>query len=76
MKPTVSRLESEYKDRADFTSVNISAADSKAAKAKYHFIGQPQFVIVAANGAVIASRNGNQAYETLKADLDKAIQTP
>ena len=76
MIPTVSRLTSEYDGRVDFARVNISDASSKAAKDKYRFIGQPQFVIVSVDGTVIASRGGYQEYKTLKADLDKALQKP
>jgi hypothetical protein len=30
---------------------------------------------VSANGSVVVSRNGYQDYETLRADLEKALQT-
>lgn len=74
MKPTVSRLELEYKGRVEFQPINIDKPESAASKEKYRFVGQPQFVVVAANGSVVVSRNGYQNYETLRADLEKALQ--
>jgi hypothetical protein len=40
---------------------------------QYRYIGRPQFVVVAPDGTVIASRNGIQAYERLKADIEAAL---
>ncbi len=73
MKPVVNRLEEEFTGRVQFRSLNIDDAVNDAAKAQYKFIGQPQFVVVGADGAVIASRNGIQRFDTLKADLEKAL---
>ena len=73
MKPVVNRLEEEYTGRIDFRSLNIDDAVNDNAKVNYRFIGQPQFVVVGPDGKVIMSRNGMQRYETLKADLEKAL---
>ena len=73
MKPVVNRLEEEFAGQVQFRSSNIDDAVNDGAKAQYKFIGQPQFVVVGADGAVIASRNGIQRFDTLKADLEKAL---
>ncbi len=73
MKPVVNRLEEEFAGQVQFRSLNIDDAVNDGAKAQYKFIGQPQFVVVGADGAVIASRNGIQRFDTLKADLEKAL---
>ncbi|MFC1463710.1 MAG: thioredoxin family protein [Candidatus Brachytrichaceae bacterium NZ_4S206] len=73
MKPVVNRLEEEFGDRVEFRALNIDEASSKEAMAKYKFVGQPQFVIVAPNGEVVASRNGMQTYDRLKADIEAAL---
>lgn len=73
MKPTVSRLEEEFKDKVDFMALDIDDAANAAAMKKYRFIGQPQFVIALPDGKVVVSRNGWQEYDRLKADIEKAI---
>jgi hypothetical protein len=73
MKPTVSRLQQEFKDKIEFRSLNIDDPKNDAAKKQYKFVGQPQFVILSSDGAVTASRNGMQTYETLKRDLEAQI---
>ncbi len=73
MKPVVNRLEEEFGDRVDFKMLNIDEASSREAMTKYRFVGQPQFVIVAPNGEIVASRNGTQTYERLKADIEAAL---
>ncbi|MCS7056830.1 MAG: hypothetical protein NZM18_11740 [Thermoflexales bacterium] len=73
MKPVVNRLAEEFGDRMEFKAVNVLEADSKEMMTKYNFVGRPQFVIVASNGEVIASRNGIQTYDRLKADIEAAL---
>ncbi len=73
MKPTVSRLEEEYGDRVEFKAIDIDKAENAEIMRKYRFIGQPQFVIVGANGKVAKSFNGFIEYQTLKASIDKAL---
>jgi hypothetical protein len=73
MKPIVNRLEEEYKGRVTFQALNIDEASTGPAKKQYMFIGQPQFVIVGPSGDVLASRNGMQTYEKLKADIEAAL---
>ncbi len=73
MKPTVGRLEEEFKGKVDFKALNVDEAVNDEAKAKYNFVGQPQFVVVGVDGRVLSSRNGAQSYETLKADIEKAL---
>jgi hypothetical protein len=73
MKPTVRRLEEEFKDKVEFKAINIDDASSEAFKQQYNFIGQPQFVIVGGDGVVLSSRNGSQRYEKLKADIEQAL---
>ena len=73
MKPVVNRLEEEYAGRVDFRALNIDEVVNDGAKAQYKFVGQPQFVVVGVDGQVIVSRNGIQRYDTLKADIEKAL---
>jgi hypothetical protein len=73
MKPTVGRLEEEFKGKVDFKALNVDEATNDDAKTKYSFVGQPQFVVVGPDGSVLISRNGSQSYETLKADIEKAL---
>jgi hypothetical protein len=73
MQPTVDRLEEEYKGRVTFQALNIDELSTDAAKKQYKFIGRPQFVVVSPNGEVIASRNGMQTYDQLKADIEAAL---
>jgi hypothetical protein len=73
MKPTVGRLEEEFKGRVDFKALNVDESANDESKQKYNFVGQPQFVIVGLDGAVLTSRNGSQTYESLKADIEKAL---
>ena len=76
MKPAVSRLEEEFKDRVEFRMINVDASDSFEAKQQYRFIGQPQFVVVKSNGEVLVSRNGYQELERLRSDLNRALSQP
>ena len=76
MKPAVSRLEEEFKDRVEFMMVDIDASDSVDAKRKYRFVGQPQFVVLKPDGEILVSRNGYQDFERLRADLNQALATP
>jgi thiol-disulfide isomerase/thioredoxin len=73
MKPTVGRLEEEFKGKVEFQALNVDEAANDEAKAKYKFVGQPQFVLVGVDGNVITSRSGMQSYETLKADIEKVL---
>jgi thiol-disulfide isomerase/thioredoxin len=73
MKPIVNRLEEEYTGRIEFRALNIDDAQNDDDKVQYKFIGQPQFVVVGADGEVVVSRNGMQRYDTLKADIEKAL---
>ncbi len=73
MKPTVGRLEEEFRGKVEFQALNIDDATNDQAKAKFKFIGQPQFVIAAPDGTIVSSRNGSQSYEALKADIEKAL---
>jgi hypothetical protein len=73
MKPTVGRLEEEFAGKVDFKALNIDEAVNDDAKAQYRFVGQPQFVILAPDGNIMVSRNGSQTYDTLKADIEKAL---
>jgi thiol-disulfide isomerase/thioredoxin len=73
MKPIVNRLEEEYTGRIVFRALNIDEAQNDEEKVQYKFIGQPQFVVVGADGEVLVSRNGMQRYDTLKADIEKAL---
>ena len=73
MKPVVNRLADEYRDRMDFLLLNIDEPQNREAMAKYRFVGQPQFVVVNAQGEIVASRNGVQTYERLKADIEAAL---
>jgi len=73
MKPVVNRLSEEYKGQVDFLAVDVTEQSSKALMEQYRYIGRPQFVVVAPDGTVVASRNGIQAYERLKADIEAAL---
>lgn len=73
MKPVVNRLEEEYAGRVEFRALNIDEAQNDDEKVEYRFLGQPQFVVVGKDGQVIVSRNGIQRYDTLKADIEKAL---
>lgn len=73
MKPTVGRLEEEFAGKVEFKALNIDEAVNDDAKAKYRFVGQPQFVILGADGSILSSRNGSQTYDALKADIEKAL---
>lgn len=73
MKPVVNRLEEEYTGRVEFRALNIDDAQNDDEKVLYRFVGQPQFVVVGTDGQVIVSRNGIQRYDTLKADIEKAL---
>jgi thiol-disulfide isomerase/thioredoxin len=73
MKPVVNRLEEEYRGRVDFQALDVTEASSREAMTKYRFVARPQFVVVAPNGEVVASRNGIQTYEQLKADIEAAL---
>ncbi len=73
MKPTVRRLEEEYKGKVDFRPLNIDDTANDEAKLKLKFLGQPQFVILNAQGDIHASFNGMQRYETLKGKLEEVL---
>ncbi len=74
MKPVVGRLSEEYQGRVTFLTVNIDEPQSRDAMNRYRFIGQPQFVVVDVKGDIIASRNGIQSYDQLKADIEAALR--
>jgi len=76
MKPVVNRLSEEYQGRVDFLAVDVTLQDSKPLMDKYRYVGRPQFVVVARDDTVIASRNGIQSYERLKADIEAALAKP
>jgi hypothetical protein len=74
MKPVVNRLEKEFEGKVDFKAFNIDETD-QALKTQYKFRGQPQFVVVSPKGEILSLRNGIQKYESLKADIEKALAT-
>jgi hypothetical protein len=76
MKPVVNRLSEEYQGQVDFLAVDVTLQDSRELMNKYRFVGRPQFVVVARDGSIVASRNGIQAYERLKADIEAALAKP
>jgi hypothetical protein len=69
----VRRLEQEYAGRVEFRALNIDDSANDAAKEQYRFIGQPQFVVLKADGTISSSRNGSPSYDRLKADIEKAL---
>lgn len=73
MKPVVNRLEEEFGDRMEFVAIDVTQPSAREMMNKYNFIGRPQFVVVAANGEVVASRNGIQTFDRLKADIEAAL---
>lgn len=73
MKPVVGRLEEEFAGRVEFRALNIDEASTIDAQQKYRFIGQPQFVVLSRAGEILVSRNGVVPFETLKADIEKAL---
>ena len=73
MKPTVRRLEEEFKGRVDFKAVDIDAPLSDALKKQLKFRGQPQFVVLGSASQIVSSRNGTQTYATLKKDIEAAL---
>jgi thioredoxin-like negative regulator of GroEL len=73
MKPTVRRLEEEYKDRVEFRALNIDDAANAQAMKQYKFRGQPQFVVVKSDGAILDTKFGTQSYEDLKSMIDRAL---
>ncbi len=73
MKPVVNRLSEEYKGQVDFLAVDVTEQSSRELMEKYRYVGRPQFVVVAPDGTVVASRNGIQAYERLKEDIEAAL---
>jgi thioredoxin-like negative regulator of GroEL len=76
MKPVVNRLSEEYQGQVDFLAVDVTLQDSRELMNKYRFVGRPQFVVVARDGSIVASRNGIQSYERLKADIEAALAKP
>ncbi len=73
MKPTVRRLEEEYKGKVTFKPLNVDDTANDEAKLKLKFLGQPQFVILNAQGDIHASLNGMQTYDILKGKLEEVI---
>lgn len=73
MKPVVGRLEEEFAGRVEFRALNIDESSTIDAQQKYRFIGQPQFVVLDRAGEILISRNGIIPFETLKADIEKAL---
>jgi hypothetical protein len=73
MKPVVGRLEEEFAGRVEFRALNIDEASTIDAQQQYRFIGQPQFVVLDRAGEILVSRNGIIPFETLKADIEKAL---
>ena len=73
MKPVVGRLEEEFAGRVEFRALIIDDASTIDAQQQYRFIGQPQFVVLDRAGEILVSRNGIIPFETLKADIEKAL---
>ena len=73
MKPVVGRLEEEFAGRVEFRALNIDEASTIDAQQQDRFIGQPQFVVLDRAGEILVSRNGIIPFETLKADIEKAL---
>lgn len=69
----MSRLEQEFEGQVEFLSLNISKGENSEARTRYKVIGLPQYVSINARGKIVASRYGIQTYETLKADIEKAL---
>ncbi len=74
MKPVIAKLREEFGAQVQFVSYNIDDPASAAAKTKYRFLGQPQYVFVNAKGEVVATRNGVFPYERLRADLEALLR--
>lgn len=74
MMPIVSRLQDEYGSRIDFNI--LDAAGAAEEKAKYHYVSQPQIVLVDRKGKIVSTIFGLQGYDSLKASLDTLLAMP
>ena len=71
MDPIISRLEDEYGTRVDFKI--LDAAGAAPEKQKYHYVSQPQVVIVNTKGEIVNTLYGFQGYDALKKQLDAVL---
>lgn len=73
MKPTVRRLEEEFKGQVAFKALDIDKVENDALKKLYKFRAQPQFVVLNAKGEIVSSKNGTQSFDALKKDIEMAL---
>jgi thiol:disulfide interchange protein len=69
----VSRLKDEFRGRVVFKELDISKPDGQSALKTYKVLGPPHFLILDAQGEVIASLPGFQEYDALRAAIAKAL---
>lgn len=68
------RLAQAYADTVDFEQFNIDDPISDQAKRNYHFVAQPQVVILDRQGHIVATRHSGLTYLGLQALLEQALQ--
>ena len=74
MMPTINRLQDEYGNRVNFDILDAAGASEE--KAKYHYVSQPQIVLVDRQGKIVDTIYGLQGYDGLKTSIDKLLTTP
>jgi hypothetical protein len=71
----VSRLEQEYQGRVDFLAYDVAGLNDDI-KRQYKYIGFPQIVILNERGEIMFSRLGYQSYDSMKTDIEAALDEP
>lgn len=74
MEPVISRLQDEYGNRVDFNLIDAAGASEE--KAKYHYVSQPQIVLVDREGKIVDTIYGYQGYDGLKKSVQKLLALP
>lgn len=73
MAPIVHGLEVKYTEQIDFIYLDIDDAANAEAKSKYHFLVQPQFFLLDAEGNIIQEWLGPVKAEDFEAAFAQVL---
>ena len=74
MKPVVHGLEAKYKDRMQFTYLDIDDPDTASIKAALGYRVQPHFFLLDGNGNVVRQWLGSVTEEEFIAAFEEALK--
>jgi len=75
MRPSVRRVEEQYRDRVDFHILSVDRASSQALVRQYQAYAIPLIILLDADGHLVRRLSGYQTEEQLVAALEALLAT-